>query len=107
MPDRGPEVLPQDPEPASSTPDFSRLYDITGQEQGDGTFSFGILDATNPVATTDRPNIVYGCLLNGTGPYKVGRTPTFTLQPVKGTNKSGQPLPVARSEVRKLVAMLR
>jgi hypothetical protein len=91
----------------SSNPDFSHIYDITGQSQDDGTFAFGILDAENPVATITRSNIIYGCLFNGTGPYTVGRTPTFTLTPVKVTSKSGTPLPVAKSEVRRLTASLR
>lgn len=88
-------------------PDFSRVYAIDGASQSDGSYTFGIVDSTNPVAKIDRPNIVYGCILSGTGPYVVGRTPTFTLTPVKVTTKSGTPLPVAKSQARRLLGSLR
>ena len=64
------------------------------------------MDATNLVAVIDRPNDVYGCTFNGTGPHNLGRRTTFTLQPVKTTKKSGQPLLVSKSEVRKLAGLL-
>ena len=88
-------------------PDFSRVYALDGASQSDGGFAFGLVDSTNPVAKVDRPNIVYGCILSGTGPYVVGRTPTFTLTPVKVTSKSGTPLPIAKSQARRLVGALR
>jgi hypothetical protein len=88
-------------------PDFSRVYAIDGASQSEGTYVFGLVDSTNPVAKVDRPNIVYGCILSGTGPYVVGRTPTFTLTPVKVTAKSGTPLPVAKSQAHRLLGTLR
>jgi hypothetical protein len=91
----------------SGTPNFSRIYNITGQSSDDGTFAFGILDATNPVATIDRSTIVYGCIFNGGTPYTVGRTPTFSLTPVKTTGQAGKPLPLPKSEVRKMAGLLR
>jgi len=72
-----------------------------------GSFAFGILDATNPVAKIDRSKIVFGCLFNGSGPYVMSRVPTFTLTPVRVTNKKGARLPVSRSAVHKLIADLR
>ncbi|HEX3298280.1 MAG TPA: hypothetical protein VHR85_15800 [Nocardioides sp.] len=91
----------------SASPDFQRIYDITGQSRDDGSFAFGILDATNPVAKIDRSKIVFGCLFNGSGPYVMSRVPTFTLTPVRVTNKKGARLPVSRSAVHKLIADLR
>lgn len=88
-------------------PDFSRVYAIDGASQSDGGYAYGLVDSTNPVAKIDRPTIAYGCILSGTGPYVVGRTPTFTLTPVKVTAKSGTPLPIAKSEVRRLTTALR
>jgi hypothetical protein len=47
----------------SDPPDFNRLCTASPGRTGDGTFEVGLLDSSNPVAATDRPNIVYGCLV--------------------------------------------
>jgi hypothetical protein len=83
-----------------------RLYSLTGQSAGDGTFAFGLVNDANPVAKVDRPNVIYGCLLNG-GPYTVIRPLKFALTPIKATNKKGKKFTLPAPKARQLARALR
>jgi hypothetical protein len=83
-----------------------RVYALDGDSQGN--FKFGVLDNTNHAQKVDRAKIVFGCVFNGTGPFKVKRTLTFTFRPVKVSSKSGSPIDILpKSGVRRLSELLR
>jgi hypothetical protein len=91
---------------AGDSANLQRIYALDGDSQGN--FKFGVLANTNHVQKVDRAKIVFGCVFNGTGPFKVKRTLTFTLKPVKATNKSGSSIDILpKSGVRKLSGLLR
>ncbi len=71
-----------------------------------GTFKYGVVNYSNSAQKIDRPHLVFGCIWQGTGPFTVVRTVTFTLRPVKVTAEKGKPLPVAKSQIRRLAAKL-
>jgi hypothetical protein len=70
---------------------FKRVYSATGQDfDSTGSFNFGIFTDTNPAVHIDRSKIMFGCVFNGTGPYRITRVPVFTLTPVKVDGRSGK-----------------
>jgi hypothetical protein len=85
-------------------PNYALWYALDGDAKGN--FKYGVVNYSNNAQKIDRPNVVFGCVFSGTGPYTVARTVTFTLRPVKVTAKSGTPLPVAKSQGRRLVGKL-
>lgn len=84
-----------------------RLYAVTGQSDLTDTFDFAVVGIANPVAKVDRSKVVYGCLLNGTGPFHIVRPLVFSLRPVSATNKTGKPLALAKMKARQLSHALR
>ena len=85
-------------------PNYALWYALDGDQKGG--FKYGVVNYSNNAQRIARPNVAFGCLFEGTGPYTVGRTVTFTLRPVKVTSKTGKPLPVAKSQVRRLAGKL-
>jgi hypothetical protein len=90
---------------AGTSQNLRRVYAIDGAEQGE--FAFGALEGTNEAQKIDRAKIAFGCLFNGTGPFKVKRTLSFTLRAVNVVNKSGSSISVTKSGARKLSGLLR
>lgn len=78
---------------------LNRLYELVIQNQSDDLSTFGLFEGTNPVVKISR-TITYGCLLEGSGTFTVGRVPVFTLTPVKSDNQKGKPLPIAKADLR-------
>jgi hypothetical protein len=95
----------------SPNPNFKRIYAATGQDfDSTGSFNFGFFTDTNPAAHVDRTKIVFGCVFNSGGPYRVARVPVFTLTPIKVDSRSGKrfiPAPVAKADLRRLSQALR
>jgi hypothetical protein len=85
--------------------DFARVYALDGEAHGG--FRFGAVNGFNPAQKIERPKIAVGCVFSGTGKFTISRTLTFTLKPVKVTNKSGTPIIVTKSETRALDQSLR
>ena len=92
------------------TPSFKRIYSATGQDfDTTGGFSFGIYSDTNPAVHIDRAKIMFGCVFNSGGPYRIIRVPVFTLTPIKVDGRSGTrfiPAP-PKADIRRLIAALR
>jgi hypothetical protein len=83
-----------------------RLYALLSSQGTDS--NFGFINQTNPAAKVDRPNIVYGCTFNGTGPFQVVRPLQFTMTPVKATKgKSTGKYHLPATKVRDLARALR
>jgi hypothetical protein len=85
-------------------PNYRLWYALDGD--GKGSFKFGVVNYSNNAQKISRPNIVFGCIFDGTGPFTVARTLTFTLRPVKVTAAKGKPLSVPASQVHRLVGKL-
>jgi hypothetical protein len=89
---------------------FKRIYSATGQDfDTTGSFNFGIFTDTNPAAHVDRSKIMFGCVFNGDGPYKISRVPVFTFTPVKVDGRSGKRFvpPTPKADLRRLREALR
>jgi len=84
--------------------DLSRIYALDGDQQG--SFTFGLVDATNHAQKVSG-SVAYGCIFTGTGTFTVQRPITFTMRPVTASDKSGQPLPIAKDGARRLARALR
>jgi hypothetical protein len=94
----------------SGATSFKRIYSATGQDFDTvGSFSFGIYTDTNPAVHVDRSKIMFGCVFNGTGPYKVSRVPVFTFTPIKVDGHSGKRWfpPTPKADLRQLSQVLR
>jgi hypothetical protein len=85
-------------------PNYALWYALDGDRKG--AFKYGVVNYSNSAQRIARPNIVFGCIFDGTGPFTVARTLTFTLRPVKVTAEKGKPLPVAKSQARRLAGKL-
>jgi hypothetical protein len=81
-------------------PNYSLWYALDGDAKG--SFKYGVVNNSNNAQKISRPGIVFGCIFDGTGPFTVARTVAFTLRPVKVSPESGKPLPVAKSQGRRL-----
>ncbi len=86
-------------------PNDALWYALDGDRKG--AFKYGVVNYSNSAQRIARPNIVFGCIFDGTGPFTVARTLTFTLRPVRVTAEKGKPLPVAKSQARRLAGKLR
>jgi hypothetical protein len=91
-------------------PNFKRIYSATGQDYDTtGSFNFGIFTDTNPAAHVDRAKLIYGCIFNGDGPYRVSRVPVFTLTRISADSRSGHRYipPLPKADIRRLSGALR
>jgi hypothetical protein len=95
---------------SGGTTSFKRIYSATGQDfDTTGSFSFGIYTDTNPAVHIDRAKIMFGCVFNGGGPFRINRVPVFTLTPIKVDGRSGNrfiPAP-PKADIRRLMTALR
>ena len=92
------------------TPNFKRIYSATGQDfDSTGSFGFGIFSDTNPAVHVDRTKIMFGCVFNSGGPYRIARVPVFTLTPIKVDGRSGHRFipPAPKADLSTLVNALR
>jgi hypothetical protein len=82
---------------------FNRIYELVIQSESDSSSSFGFFEGADPLVKINRPTIAYGCILEGSGPFRIVRVPVFTLTPVKNAPHKSKPLPLSKADPRALL----